>query len=192
MAGSKANSFLRKRIASLKRNFYTLPFAIICIASCFFLSILFMLIKSVGRIDFKQTSIFLFIAVFASVLSIVASVNYTIKVYGQKRPLKMLVIYYVLTAICLAFTITIFYFNDKQILAEITKRDALKPLPDGSKPAEWYTYQTYINYGNCSRMLLIIFFILEGIANGLLIASPLFEKKLKSINFDQTFGDGKN
>lgn len=184
MANVKAKNFLKKRLASLKRNFYTLPFVFICICCFFFLSTLFILIKSANRIDYKPSAIFLFIAVLMSILSIVAIVNYVKKVYGQKRPLKMLIIYYFIIITCLVFTALVFYFNEQQILSEIAKRDALAPLPGGGLPAEWYTYQTYINYGVCSRILMIIFFALELIANGLLIASPLFEKKLKSINFD--------
>lgn len=184
MASVKRNSFLKKRLASLKRNFYTLPFVFICICCFFFLCTLFILIKSVGRIDYKPSAIFLFIAVLMSILSIVAVINYVKKSYGQKRPLKMLIIYYFIIITCLVFTALVFYFNEQQILTEIAKRDALIPLPGGGLPAEWYTYQTYINYGVCSRVLMIIFFILELIANGLLMASPLFEKKLKSINFD--------
>lgn len=187
MAGSfksKFNTFLRKRGASLKRNFYTLPFVFVCFTCFFFLCTLFILIKSVGRIEYRPTSIFLFIAVLLSILSIVAIVNYTKKVYGQKRPLKMLIIYYVIIVMCIAFVAAVFYFNEKQILIESSKRDALEPLPTGDHPAEWYVYQTFVNYGICSRVLMIIFFVLEFITNGLLITSPLFEKKLKSINFD--------
>ena len=179
-SNSKFLRFLRKRAIALKRNFYTVPLILICICCFFFLGSLFILIKSVGRIDYKPTAIFLFIAVLASVLSIVAVLGYTQKVYGQKRPLKMLIIYYVIIAICIAFTIIIFIYNDKQIAEEIVRRDAL-PSKDA---AEWYIYQTYINYGNCSRTLLIIFFSLEVLANGLLIASPLIEKRLKKISFD--------
>lgn len=183
---SKSHSFLKKTGASLKRNFYTLPFAFICIACFFFLGTLFILIKSVGRIEYKPASIFLFIATLASILTIVAVISYTKKVYGQKRPLKMLIIYYVLVVVCLGFTIAVFYFNEKQIAIEIANRDATTP-----EYAEWYVYQTYINYGICSRTLLIIFFVLEGIANILLMTAPLFEKKLKTINFDLTFSNDK-
>lgn len=189
---SKFKTFRRKRLASLKRNFYTLPFAMICICCFFFLASLFILIKSVGRMDYKPTAIFLFIAVLASILTIVASVSYVKKVYGQKRPLKMLIAYYIMIVVCLVFTITVFCFNEQQIVTETLKRDALVPLPGGGMPADWYTFQTYINYGVCSRTLMIIFFILEAIANGLLLAAPLFEKKLKSINFDQAFDNEKH
>lgn len=181
---SKFNTFLRKRGASLKRNFYTVPFAFVCLSCFFFLCTLFILIKSVGRIEYRPTAIFLFIAVLMSILSIVAIVNYTKKVYGQKRPLKMLIVYYAIIIICIGFVAAVFYFNEQQIAIEAAKRDALVPLPGGDMPAEWYVYQTFINYGICSRVLMIIFFVFEGITNGLLITSPLFEKKLKSINFD--------
>lgn len=188
---NRFDTFRRKRIASLKRNFYNVPFIMICVCSFFFLGSLFILIKSVGRIEYNPTAIFLFIAVLASILTIVASVSYVKKVYGQKRPLKMLIAYYIMVVVCLAFTITVFYFNEKQVASEIAKRDALEPLPGGGMPADWYTYQTYINYGVCSRVLMIIFFVLEFIANGLLLTAPLFEKKLKSINFDQAFDNEK-
>lgn len=188
---NKFTNFLKKRVVSLKRNFYTLPFALICIC-CFFLqAILYILIKSVGRIEYKPASIFLFIAVLMSVLMIVAIVSYTKKVYGQKRPLKMLIIYYVIVAILLAFTALVFYFNEMQIQSEIINRDRLEPLPGGSMPAEWFVFQTYINYGICSRTLLIIFFALELIANGLLIASPFIEKQLKKIHFDNPSNEKK-
>lgn len=177
---SAFKNFKKKRIASLKRNFYTLPFVFICISCFFFLSSLFILIKSVGRIDYRPSAIFLFISVLASILTIVASVNYVKKVYGQKRPLKMLIAYYIILAVCLAFAIAVFIYNEKQIATETANRDAISP-----ERAEWYVYQTYINYGVCSRILMIIFFALELITNGLLIASPLIEKKLKSINFDE-------
>ncbi|MCQ2795019.1 MAG: hypothetical protein MJ214_02255 [Bacilli bacterium] len=179
----KFNNFTRKRIASLKRNFYTLPFALVCISCFFFLASLFILIKSVGRIEYRPTAIFLFIAVLASILSIVAIVNYVQKVYGQKRPLKMLIAYYIIIVVCLAFTITVFIYNEKQITAEFIARESF--IIDGKKMAQWYICQTYINYGVCSRTLMIIFFILELITNGLLIASPAIEKKLKTINFDE-------
>ena len=180
----KVNNFARKRLASLKRNFYTLPFVLVCASCFFFLGSLFILIKSVGRIEYEPTAIFLFIAVLASILSIVAVVNYVKKVYGQKRPLKMLIAYYIIIAICLAFTITVFIFNEQQVSREYIARDA-SVLESGEKLAQWYICQTYINYGICSRVLLIIFFTLEFITNGLLISSPLIEKKLKSINFDE-------
>lgn len=182
----KFSNFLRKRGASLKRNFYTLPFICICICSFFFMGILFILIKSVGRIEYKPAAIFLFIAVLMSVLTLVTSVSYTQKVYGQKRPLKMLIIYYVVVVALLAFTAAVFYFNEKQILTEIANRDATTP-----EYAEWYVYQTYINYGMCSRALLIVFFAFELIANGLLIASPYIEKRLKKINFDKPENEKK-
>lgn len=176
---AKFNIFLRKRLASLKRNFYTLPFIFICICCFFFLGILFILIKSVGRIEYKPSAIFLFIATLASILTIVAIINYVKKVYGQKRPLKMLIAYYIIVAICLGFTIAVFVFNEKQILIETANRNATS-----KDHAEWFIYQTYINYGVCSRTLMIIFFTFEFIANGLLIASPFFERKLRKINFD--------
>lgn len=178
----KFKRFLRKRAIGLKRNFYKVPFIFICICCVFYLGILFILIKSVGRIDYQPTSIFLFVGVLTSVLSIVAILGYTQKVYGQKRSIKMLVIYYVITAICIGFTIAVFIYNDKQIAQEIMKRDSLPPPIEDR--AEYYIYQTYINYGNCSRGLLITFFIFEAIANGLLIAAPFIDKKLKSISFD--------
>lgn len=181
----KFNNFTRKRIASLKRNFYTLPFALICISCFFFLGSLFILIKSVGRIEYKPTAIFLFIAVLASILSIVAIVSYVQKVYGQKRPLKMLIAYYIIIVVCLAFTITVFIYNEKQIATEIVARDSYINPETGEPRAEWYVCQTFINYGVCSRTLLIIFFGLELVTNGLLIASPFIEKKLKKINFDE-------
>lgn len=176
---SKISHFLRKRAIALKRNFYIVPFIFICACCFFYLGTLFILIKSVGRIDYKPVAIFLFIAVLTSVLSIVAVLGYTQKVYGQKRSIKMLVIYYVLIAICIGLTIAVFIYNDKQIAEEVAKRESVP-----KDAAEWYIYQTYINYGNCSRTLLIIFFVLEIIANGLLIAAPMIEKKLKSIHFD--------
>ncbi|MCQ2792127.1 MAG: hypothetical protein MJ208_01240 [Bacilli bacterium] len=182
---AKFKTFLKKRMVSLKRNFYTLPFVLSCLCCFFFLSTLFILIKSVGRIEYKPTSIFLFIAVLTSILSIVALVNYTKKVYGQERPLKMLIIYYAIIAVCLIFTIAVFVFNEKQIAAEIVARDSYINPETGDKRAEWYICQTFINYGVCSRVLMIIFFIFESITNGLLIASPFIEKKLSTINFDK-------
>lgn len=176
----KLYMFYRKRALSLKRNYYTLPFIFICICSFFYLCVLFILSKSVVRCEFKLTAVFLFISVLTSILSIVAIISYTRKEYGQKRPLKMLIIYFVIITICLTFTILIFIFNEKQIASEIIKRDAT----DKSIDRSWYTYQTYINYGVCSRVLLIIFFVLELIANGLLIAGPIIDKKLQTIHFD--------
>lgn len=181
----KINNFTRKRIASLKRNFYTLPFVFVC-ASCFFLlGSLFILIKSVGRIEYRPTAIFLFISVLASILTIVAIVSYVKKVYGQKRPLKMLIAYYIMIVICIAFLVAVFVFNEKQITIETIARDSYINPETGDKRAEWYVCQTFINYGICSRILMIIFFTLEAITNGLLIASPAIEKKLKTINFDE-------
>jgi len=183
----KLQTFYRKRVLSLKRNYYTLPFTIVCISVFFFLCCLFILNKSVGRCDYKLTAVYLFIAVLASILSIVALINYTKKVYGQKRPLKMLIIYYVIIVICITFTIMVFVYNEIQIGREIVKRDAVPSIIiEGKevKPQEWYTYQTYINYGKCSRALLIVFFVFEIIANGLLIAGPKLEKELAKVHFD--------
>lgn len=180
----KLQKFYRKRMLSLKRNYYTLPFVIICIACFFYLCCMFIINKSVGRCDHKFTAIYLFVSVLTSILSIVAIVSYTKKVYGQKRPRKMLIIYFVILAICIAFTICVFVFNEFQITTEIKKRDALPIKPDGTKLIEWYTYQTYINYGKCTRGLLIVFLVLEIIANGLLIAGPKLEKELAKVHFD--------
>jgi len=179
----KLQRFCIKRVLSLKRNYYTLPFVIICIACFFYLCCMFIINKSVARCDHKYTAIYLFVSVLTCILGVVAIINYTKKVYGQKRPLKMLIIYFVIFAICLAFTIMVFYFNEKQILSEIGKRNKAYKA-DGTKLIEWYTFQTYINYGKCTRGLLIVFLVLEVIANGLLIAGPKLEQELAKIHFD--------
>jgi len=181
----KLQLFFRKRVLSLKRNYYTLPFIIVCIACFFYLCCMFIINKSVGRCDHKFTAIYLFASVLTSILTIVALISFTKKEYGQKRSVKMLIVYSIITAICLAFTILVFYFNEQQILSEIKKRDSLPVKDDGSKLIEWYTYQTYVNYGVCTRALLIVFLSLEVIANGLLIAGPVLEKKLQKIHFDR-------
>jgi len=183
----KLQFFYRKRVLALKRNYYTLPLILITICSFYFLCILYILNKSVGRCDYKPTAVFLFIATLASILSIVAFINYAKKVYGQERPFKMLIVYYVLIIICLAFVITIFVYNEKQIKSEIVKQSIIDKETDRS----WYTYQTYINYGKCTRGLLIVFFVLEAISNGLLIAGPKLEKELQKVHFSNINKNGQ-
>jgi len=188
MKNNRFKSFIRKRGIALKRNFYTLPLVLVIMCTLFYLSCLFIFSTSINRISStKMTALYLFIATLCSILSIVGFINYSMKKYGQKRPLYMLIVYWVLILITISFTIVIFVHNEEQIAIEINTQSKL----DQSDPL-WSTCQTYINYGVCTRTLLIIFFVFEFITNVLIILSPLIDKKLKKINFDnQIVNNGK-
>lgn len=197
---SKFKFKVRKSIISLKRNYYVVPLFFV-IVSCFqFLCSLFVFsptfnisladinsfdssnavvnslppfLKSFIASILPYSSIFLFLITLFSILYCVAYLNYALKKYGEKRPVHMLIIFFVLWAINIVLLLIIMKVNqmnlaDEYIRYNKTKTDTIKN-----------------NIINCSKTntLLVIHLILSLISGVIVITAPLVQKSLKKISF---------
>lgn len=192
---------LRKRAIALKRNYYTVPL-IFVFASCLqFLMSLFIFSPAFSRLDVQFSSvnsanpianalpgflkniftvfwpyncIFLFIITLFTILYSVAYLQYSMQKYGEKRPVYMLVIFFVLWGINLVLLAFVYEAN------YINLADELIALQ--SKPTD-LVIQSYVNYARQTRTLLMVHIILSLVTGVVVATAPFIQKQLKKITF---------
>lgn len=188
---NKVSFKTRKLAISLKRNFYIVPLLIVLVTACQFLCELFILSPMYNRIYTDLTPwgsfncIFVFLISLFCILYCVAYLNYAIKSYGSKRPVYMLIIYYVLWALNLLMIVLIFISDEKQIAQELANYNSA--TDQSSKDI----YLEYYRMGLKTETALIWQLILSGISFVVVTIAPFIQKALKKISFKKINEDGQ-
>jgi len=178
--GEKIKFSFRKMAISLKRNFYVVPLALVLVTCMQFLCSLYILSPMFARIPTKFGSfncLFLFVITLLSILYCVAYMNYALKKYGKKRPLFMLILYFVMWAINIVLLFMIFNANNLDLAEEIAAYDS------ATTESEKVIYAQYVTLGQQSRTCLLAQIILAFISFASVALAPLIQHFLKKITF---------
>ncbi len=202
MKNNKSFKFkLRKRAIALKRNYYTVPL-IFVFASCLqFLMSLFVFSPAFARLNAEFSNvnslndvvnsmspflksifnnlwpyncIFLFIITLFTILYSVAYLQYSMQKYGEKRPVYMLVIFFVLWGINLLLLGFVYEANYINLADELIALQA--------KPTD-LIIQAYVNYARQTRTLLMVHIILSLVTGVVVATAPIVQKQLRKITF---------
>lgn len=176
---------VRKFIISLKRNYYVVPLAVVCITCVQIMVSLNAISKPIARITDSSTSssilsyaaVFVFVVCLFSILECVAYLNYALKKDG-KRPIYMLIIYLVMILCSLVLVGCIYYCNNINISEELATLNDPTAL-DANKD----TARSYLAMGYSVRNILIWQYVLEGLSLVLVITAPIVQKQLRKIKF---------
>ncbi len=198
---SKFKLKLRKVAISLKRNYYVIPLMFVFISCLQFLCSLFVLSPAFSRLDVNFSSvnpensivlgmsdgmkslfgalwpyncIFLFLITLFTILYCVAYLQYAMKKFGKKRPLHMLIIFFVLWAINILLLLFIYESNSINLVDESL---ALAKDPTSE------IIKNYLSYAEQSKTLLLVHIILSIITGVMVATAPLVQKALKKITF---------
>lgn len=178
----KVAFFFRKIAISLKRNYYIIPLIFIAICCLQFMCRLNITSENFNRVDkaFGEYScLFIFVISLLSILACVAYLNYALISYGGKRPLFMLIIYYVMWAIIIALMIMLINANNLNIADEWKKYNE-KVVND---PINAKENLHYYNLGNQTNKILIVHLVLEIVAFVVVTTAPLVQAALKKLKF---------
>jgi hypothetical protein len=192
---------LRKRAIALKRNYYTVPL-IFVLASCLqFLMSLFIFssafyrlpvsfssidplnqyvnampdfLKNIYTVLWPYNCIFLFVITLFTILYSVAYLQYSMQKYGEKRPVYMLIIFFVLWAINIILVLFIYQSNKINYWDDFYK---LTLDPNN------VTLASYVVKEKQTKTLLMVHLILSIITGVVVATAPLVQKQLKKITF---------
>ena len=192
---------MRKIAISLKRNYYVIPLMFVFVCCLQFLCSLFIFSPAFSRLDVNFSSvnsanpivlsmsegmkslfsvfwpyncIFLFIITLFTILYCVAYLQYAMKKFGKKRPLHMLIIFFVLWGINILLLLFIYKSN------AINLEDELISL---SKDPSSQIIQNYVSYARQTKTLLLVHIILSIITGVVVATAPLVQNLLKKITF---------
>ncbi len=195
--------WFRKKAIALKRNYYTVPLIFVFICCLQFLCSLFIFSPAFSRLDVNFSSvnsanaianampeflknifatfwpyncIFLFIITLFTILYSVAYLQYSLNKYGEKRPVHMLIIFFVLWAINIVLLLFVYKANSINLYDE--------QLAEIAKPTDLVIKQ-YIQYAQQTKVLLMTHIILSLITGVVVATAPFVQKALKKISFNE-------
>ena len=171
----------RKLLISIKRNYYIIPLIVVFIACAQFMCSLYVLSPNFNRISYGEYNcMFLFIIALFSILSSVAYLNYALKKFGQKRPLHMLIIYFIMVAVMLVLLFNISESNLVNIYDELKNyNEAVKNNDEAAKIGAL----KYYTLGMQSRAQLNAQIALLFTSLGLVITAPFVQAALNKLKF---------
>lgn len=171
----------RKLMISVKRNYYVIPLIFVFVCCFQFMCSLYVLSPNFDRISYGEFNcMYIFIISLFSILSGVAYLNYALKKFGQKRPLHMLIIYFVMTGINLVLLFSIFNANTYNIIEEVNKlNDAIA----NNNEAARLEALKYYEYGLQSRSKLLTQIVLNFVTLALVITAPIVQAALNKLKF---------
>lgn len=171
----------RKFLISIKRNYYTIPLIFVFITCFQFMCSLYILSPNFNRINYGEFNcMFVFIIALFSILSSVAYLNYALKKFGQKRPLHMLIIYFVMEAVIIVLLFKIFEANNVNIAEELANYN--EAVANKDEAAKIIALQ-YYEYGVNSYKQLMAQFVLLFTSLALVITAPLVQAGLNKLKF---------
>jgi hypothetical protein len=182
----------RKLLISIKRNYYIIPLIFVCVCCAQFMCILHKISKSFERVSSEfgaYSCMFVFLIALLLILACVAYLNYALTKYGQKRPLHMLIIYFVMAAAIVAMLIYIYRANQLNLIDEINLYNQAAANKD---QASQNTYLDYINKGLVTKKLLTVQFVLLGVSVALVATAPLVQEALSKLKFRRIEDNGEN
>ena len=171
----------RKFVISIKRNYYVIPMIFVFVACLQFMCALHVISPNFNRISYGEYNcMFVFIIALLTILASVAYLNYALKKFGQKRPLHMLIIYFVMEAIILVLLFNINKANTYNVYDEYAKYlQAIETKDEALKASSLQFY----NLGVKTNVQLIIQIILTFISLALVITAPFVQAALSKIKF---------
>ncbi|MGM9858748.1 MAG: hypothetical protein ACI311_05845 [Bacilli bacterium] len=170
----------RKFVISLKRNYYVIPLIFVFLCCVQFLCCLYVFSPVFDRIPQKfgeYNCLFVFVISLLTILYSVAYLNYALIKYGQKRPIFMLILYFVMWAVVIVLLFVIFKANSLNLAEEYADYEA---ATSESKKNE---YLTYINLGTQCQNMLLTNIVFEFISVVLVITAPFVQKAFRKIRF---------
>lgn len=195
--------WIRKKAIALKRNYYTVPLIFVFVCCLQFLCSLFIFSPAFSRLDVNFSSvnsaneivkampeflknifstfwpyncIFLFLITLFTILYSVAYLQYSLNKYGEKRPVHMLIIFFVLWAINILLLLFVYKANNINLWDEIT---ALNADPNSE------VLKKYVGYAQQTQVLLMTHIILSVITGVVVATAPFVQKALKKISFNE-------
>ena len=175
--------FFRKLAISLKRNYYIIPLVLVAVCCIQFMCSLHVLSPSFSRVSKEfgaYSCLFIFIVSLLTILGCVAYLNYALVAYGSKRPIYMLIIYYVMWIAIIALLFMLINSNNLNIADEQIK---LNEAIQSNNQSQIDVYKKFIDLGNQSNKILITQLILQFVTVVLVSTAPLVQGKLKQIKF---------
>lgn len=179
----KTAFFFRKLAISLKRNYYIIPLVLVAVCCIQFMCSLHVLSPSFSRVSKEfgaYSCLFIFIVSLLTILGCVAYLNYALVAYGSKRPIYMLIIYYVMWIAVIALLFMLINSNNLNIADEQIK---LNQAIQSNNQSQIDVYKKYIDLGNQSNKILITQLILQFVTVVLVSTAPLVQGRLKQIKF---------
>lgn len=179
----KVAFFFRKIAISLKRNYYIIPLIFVAICCVQFMCRLNILSPSFNRVpkEFGAFScLFIFIVSLLTILSCVAYLNYALVAYGGKRPLFMLIVYYIMWAIIVVLLFMLINANNLN-LADENKN--LQIAIDTQNFSQIDVIKRFINLGNQTKQILLVQLILQFVSVVVVTTAPLVQGALKKLKF---------
>ena len=171
----------RKFVISIKRNYYVVPMIFVFAACLQFMCSLHIISPNFNRISYGEYNcMFVFIIGLLTILASVAYLNFALKKFGQKRPIHMLIIYFVMVAVILVLLFSINNANSVNILDEYNNYIQAGANKDESAKA---TALAFYNLGVKTRVQLLIQIVLTFISLALVITAPFVQKALSKIKF---------
>lgn len=179
----KTSFFLRKLAISLKRNYYIIPLILVAVCCIQFMCSLHILSPSFSRVSKEfgaYSCLFIFIVSLLTILGCVAYLNYALVAYGSKRPIYMLIIYYVMWVAIIALLFMLINSNNLNIADEQIK---LNEAIQSNNQSQIDVYKKYIDLGNQSNKILNTQLILQFVTVVFVSTAPLVQGRLKQIKF---------
>lgn len=168
----------RKLVISIKRNYYIIPLIMVAVCCFQFMCSLYIISPVFKRITNADgtsgfTSMYIFIITLLTTLATVAYLNYALVKYGKKRPILMLILYGLMTAISVVLLVLITTANLERLNGDISSYYATYDksiLPN-------------IDSGRKTNNILITQLVLQAISILMVLTAPLVQAALNKIKF---------
>lgn len=171
------NNYLRKKIIAVKRNFYTIPLVLNFIALVIFTCSTYVHSQVSSRITYPESNTFIqqlnylnAFFLFAITLSAILSVVSYLKYMGRVKNYVMLGLYYLLCAVQIVLEVFFLIGVQNQLKYEKTLEST-------------EVIKKFIRLETNSIQLIVLHFVLLGIAIVVSSFAPLIQSKLKNIKF---------
>ena len=170
----------RKFVISIKRNYYIIPLIIVAVCCFQFMCSLYIISPVFARVTNADgssgfTSMYVFIITLLTTLATVAYLNYALVKYGKKRPILMLILYALMTAISVVLLVIIMIANLGRVNGDIADYNAAI-----NKDLELYKK---IQAGLKTNNILITQLVLQAVSILLVLTAPLVQAALNKIKF---------
>ena len=162
----------RKLVISIKRNYYIIPLIMVAVCCFQFMCSLYIISPVFKRITNPDgtsgfTSMYIFVITLLTTLATVAYLNYALVKYGKKRPIAMLILYAVMTIVCVVLTVIIFKANQLRFAQDIASKASYEILLAGRK----------------TKNILLVQLVLQGISILMVATAPIVQAALNKIKF---------
>lgn len=170
----------RKFVISIKRNYYIIPLIMVGICCFQFMCSLYIISPVFSRITNADgtsgfTSMYIFIITLLTTLATVAYLNYALVKYGKKRPVLMLILYALMTAISVLLLVIIMIANLGRVNGDVANYNtAVNKDP---------TLLAKIQAGLKTNNILITQLVLQAISILMVATAPIVQAALNKIKF---------